>query len=53
MNSKGHLYVSLLKSLFRIIGCIWSYLSKDLNPLIIFFFMAEILGVIEEGADKR
>lgn len=53
MNSKGHLYISLLKSAIRIIGCVSTLVTKDIVLLAVAFGFAELLGVLEELADKR
>ena len=53
MNSKGHLYVSLAKSAIRIISAIVTYFTGDVMVLAWGFGCAEILGVVEELADKR
>ena len=53
MNSKDHLYISLAKSSIRILGCIGTYFSGDVMILVGSFGFAELLGVIEELADKR
>lgn len=53
MNSKGHLIISLTKSMVRIIGSIISLLSKSITPLVIGLIIAEIGGVFEELVDER
>ena len=53
MNSKGHLYISLIKSTIRIIGCVSTLVTKDIVLLAVAFGFAELLGVLEELADKR
>lgn len=56
MNSKGHLICSLLKSLLRILGTISVIVRADNVSLLILgwtFFLAEILGIVEEVVDKR
>ena len=53
MNSKGHLYISLVKSSIRILGCIGTYFSRDVMILVGSFGFAELLGVVEELADGR
>jgi len=59
MNSKGHLILSLLKSFIRIVGCILSIVFVGKHPvrsavtLSSGLLGAEILGVLEELADKR
>lgn len=46
-TSKGHFYVSLVKSALRISACI-RLLRGDLFTAGILFILAEILGVVEE-----
>lgn len=53
MNSKGHLYVSTLKSAIRISACIISFLKHSMPTLALGFLVAEVLGVIEELVDFR
>lgn len=53
MNSKGHLYVSISKSLLRIGGCIWALVQASIAPLAILLLVAEMLGILEELVDKR
>lgn len=53
MNSKGHLFISLAKSGVRIFSCIISAVHKSYLPMAIGFGSAEILGILEELADKR
>ena len=52
MNSKWHLYISLVKSAIRIVGCIFG-LKGSLKGISLMFLMAEGLGVLEEVGDKR
>lgn len=54
MNSKGHLYISILKSLVRIVGCAISIVSThNVKPIAISFLFAEMLGIAEELVDNR
>lgn len=53
MNSKGHLFISLAKSVIRITGCIWCIATKRISPMAISFAVAESLGIAEELVDKR
>lgn len=53
MNSKGHLYVSIAKSILRILGCVLSIVKARLDFICILFLLAEILGILEEIVDKR
>ena len=51
MNSKGHLYISISKSVIRIAGCIIGVYNIMAIPIC--FGIAELLGVAEELVDKR
>lgn len=53
MNSKGHLFISLGKSIIRIIGGITTLITGTIVPLSIGIVIAEIGGVLEELVDKR
>ena len=53
MNSKGHLYVSLFKSLLRIAGVIASLYTGEWFWLVVMLGAAEVLGVLEELVDGR
>lgn len=53
MNSKWHLYISVLKSLLRIFGCIAVIVKTDIMFFSISFIAAEVLGILEELGDKR
>lgn len=53
MNSKGHLYVSTMKSIIRIGACILSMATSNVVVLAIGFLGAEVLGIIEELVDQR
>ncbi len=53
MNSKGHLYISLTKSIIRVAGGVISLVSASIIPLAIGIIIAEIGGVLEEIVDKR
>lgn len=53
MNSFGHLVVSIVKSLLRIVACGWCISSGTVMPLAIGFLAAEALGILEELVDKR
>jgi hypothetical protein len=53
MKSKGHLLISLIKSVIRIISCVIAYLMHTWEVIAIGFVIAELLGVIEELVDKR
>lgn len=52
MNSKWHLYISLIKSMMRIIGCVFG-LNGSLKGISLMFLIAEGLGVLEEVGDER
>jgi hypothetical protein len=53
MKDKGHFITSIIKSVVRIISCIGAIIAKDALVLAAGFLLAEILGIIEEVADKR
>jgi hypothetical protein len=53
VNSKGHLYVSLVKSGIRFASCILALLFTDWWFLAYGFAIAEGLGVVEELVDRR
>lgn len=53
MNSKEHLFISLSKSVIRIIGGIVALAKKSVVPLAIGIMVAEIGGVLEELVDER
>lgn len=53
MNSKGHFFVSLTKSIIRICACFWAMATYNIIPLAAGFLAAEALGIVEELCDKR
>ncbi len=53
MNSRWHLYISLIKSTIRILACIVSIMTKNFTILAIGFGLAEGLGILEEIKDER
>jgi len=57
MGSKGHFYISMSKSVIRIVTCfaalVVADITKDIAILAGGFLVAELLGVAEELADKR
>lgn len=53
MNSKGHLLISLAKSVIRVVGGIVTLTSGSVIPVAIGVIVAEIGGVLEELVDKR
>ncbi|MFA5558814.1 MAG: hypothetical protein WDA59_05065 [Methanofastidiosum sp.] len=53
MNSKWHLYISIGKSLLRMIGCVIAIVTNHWMPIAVFFFVAEGLGIMEEIKDER
>ena len=52
-NSKGHLYISLVKSFIRCGGGLITTVYATIMPLAIFIIIAEILGILEEMVDER
>lgn len=56
MNSKGHLYISLMKSFLRILACfllVFANVNQPFFAFAVLFGVAEIGGVLEEVFDKR
>lgn len=53
MNSKGHLFISLAKSIIRVIGGIFTLTSGSIVPLAVGIIIAEIGGILEELVDRR
>jgi hypothetical protein len=53
MNSKWHLWISIIKSIIRILSCIVSIVTKKFSILAIGFGLAEGLGILEEVKDER
>ena len=53
MNSKGHLYISLGKSILRIASAIATVLTRDVLYVALGVAVAEVLGILEELVDKR
>lgn len=53
MNSKGHLIISLSKSVIRIIGGCVAIVVGNVLPLALGIIIAEIGGILEELVDKR
>ena len=53
MNSKWHLYTSILKSIIRIVGAGIAIIFSQWIILAASLIMAEILGVLEEIKDER
>lgn len=53
MNSKGHLVVSILKSVLRMGACLWTICTGNVFVLAMGLFLAEGLGIVEELVDKR
>lgn len=50
MNSKGHLFISLGKS---VIGGIVTLVNGSIIPLTVGIIVAEVGGVLEELVDER
>jgi hypothetical protein len=53
VNSKGHLYVSIAKSVIRIVAGAVALVTGDIKVLAGGVVVAEILGVVEELVDFR
>lgn len=46
-KSNRHFYLSMIKSILRIVGC-WALWDYSLGSTAIFFASAEIVGILEE-----
>lgn len=46
--SKKHFYISILKSVIRIYGCLALLIGQCINQFAAAFLIAELLGVAEE-----
>lgn len=53
MNSRWHLYISVIKSVIRLAGCALAIFTGAWIHLAWTFGIAEVLGVLEELGDKR
>lgn len=53
MNSKWHLYISVTKSVIRILACVVAVKTNSIWDLAIGFAIAEGLGILEEIKDNR
>lgn len=53
MNSKGHLIISLSKSVIRMVGGCVALVVGNVLPLALSIIIAEIGGILEEVVDKR
>ena len=53
MNSKGHLIISLAKSIIRVVGGIAALAGESIVPLAVGIIIAEIGGILEELVDRR
>lgn len=53
MNSKGHLFISLVKSAVRVVGGVITLVNGSIVPLAVGIIVAEIGGVLEELVDQR
>lgn len=51
MGDKGHFWISIFKSIVRIVGFCMTLYSLKIGVGVLVF--AELLGVLEEFADKR
>lgn len=49
----GHFGISLVKSILRIVGCVFAIKDGNLVTLAWCFLIAEALGILEEICDKR
>lgn len=46
--SKKHFYISMVKSMCRMLGCILGILFQSITVFATFFLVAEMLGIAEE-----
>lgn len=53
MNSKGHFWISFIKSMIRIVACTVAIGVSSIIPLALGLMFAEVLGIFEEVVDKR
>ena len=53
MKRNWHFYVSIIKSVIRIIACIVAMMQREVYPLALGFFFAELLGIVEEAFEKE
>ena len=53
MNSKWHLWISIIKSIVRVMTCILAFKFNSIKLLAFGFLFAEVLGILEELGDKR
>lgn len=55
-QAKLHFYISLFKSVYRILACVGLMLDQSQKTIALAafgFLMAEVLGIAEEIFDKR
>ena len=53
MNDAGHFWISMTKSIIRILSALATILLGEVIFLAGGFLIAEFLGIIEEVVDKR
>lgn len=53
MNSKWHFYISVVKSVVRILGCASALVFSKWEIVAVALGLAEVLGIVEEVGDKR
>lgn len=53
INSKGHLYLSLAKSVIRIVGAAVGVATNSIEWVAVSLIAAEVLGIAEEIVDER
>lgn len=49
----GHFGISLVKSILRIVGCVFVIQHGNVVNMAWCFLIAEALGILEEVCDKR
>ena len=45
---KKHFYLSLVKSVVRLVGCLWAAATGSVVALAFFLAVAEFIGIAEE-----
>ena len=53
MKRNWHFYVSIVKSVVRIVACLVAMISREVYPLALGLFFAELLGIVEEAFEKE
>ncbi len=53
LNSKWHFFLSIAKSILRLMGCAEFFRTGNIGFFVALFALAELLGITEELGDKR